>query len=201
MCSWRRTIWTLFLYNNLKLGPWQSLPLTWRRCPTNRQRLRRPLHKRRPSSVRCSREWFLASSSTRTSGVLPLMTSVLPVNVWNFYLFYWIADWIYFYYSTGALFGHSKEDYRSAVDGFGWWWTSTVLFCFGFVQTFYLFNSLKLLGHLLLVGNKIAREQKKMDADGYRVVINNGRNGCQSVYHLHLHFIGGKQLGWPPGTD
>ncbi|OZC06912.1 histidine triad domain protein [Onchocerca flexuosa] len=34
--------------------------------------------------------------------------------------------------------------------------------------------------------------------DGYRVVINNGKHGCQSVYHLHLHVLGGRQLGWPP---
>ena len=34
---------------------------------------------------------------------------------------------------------------------------------------------------------------------GYRVVVNDGEEGCQSVYHLHLHVIGGKQLSWPPG--
>ncbi|RYE83777.1 MAG: HIT domain-containing protein [Methanosarcinales archaeon] len=36
--------------------------------------------------------------------------------------------------------------------------------------------------------------------DGYRVVVNDGPKGCQSVYHLHLHIIGGKQLTWPPGS-
>ncbi|KAH9399245.1 hypothetical protein TYRP_018156 [Tyrophagus putrescentiae] len=56
-----------------------------------------------------------------------------------------------------------------------------------------------LLGHLLLVGNRIAREQKRMAADGYRVVINSGHNGFQTIYHLHLHFIGGRPLGWPFG--
>jgi histidine triad (HIT) family protein len=35
--------------------------------------------------------------------------------------------------------------------------------------------------------------------DGYRVVINNGKHGCQSVFHIHLHVLGGRQLGWPPG--
>ena len=57
----------------------------------------------------------------------------------------------------------------------------------------------QLLGHLLLVGNRIAREQKRMAADGYRVVINSGHNGFQTIYHLHLHFIGGRPLGWPFG--
>lgn len=37
--------------------------------------------------------------------------------------------------------------------------------------------------------------------DGFRVVINDGKHGCQSIHHLHLHFIAGKQFGWPPGTD
>jgi len=53
-----------------------------------------------------------------------------------------------------------------------------------------------LLGHLLLV----AKEQgDKLLKNGYRVVINNGPDGCQSVYHLHIHVLGGRQLGWPPG--
>uniref|UniRef100_A0A182PQ92 HIT domain-containing protein n=1 Tax=Anopheles epiroticus TaxID=199890 RepID=A0A182PQ92_9DIPT len=54
-----------------------------------------------------------------------------------------------------------------------------------------------LLGHLMLVGKKVAAEQGL--EDGYRVVINDGKNGAQSVYHLHLHFLGGRQLKWPPG--
>ena len=54
-----------------------------------------------------------------------------------------------------------------------------------------------LLGHLLLVAGKVAK-QLKLD-EGFRVVINDGKFGCQSVYHLHLHVLGGKQLGWPPG--
>ena len=45
---------------------------------------------------------------------------------------------------------------------------------------------------------EIAR-QEKLEA-GFRVVINDGVQGCQSIYHLHLHIIGGKQLSWPPGT-
>jgi diadenosine tetraphosphate (Ap4A) HIT family hydrolase len=42
-------------------------------------------------------------------------------------------------------------------------------------------------------------KQEKLE-EGYRVVINDGPKGCQSVYHLHLHIVGGKQLTWPPGT-
>ena len=55
-----------------------------------------------------------------------------------------------------------------------------------------------LVGHLLSVANKVAKEVKQMN-NGYRLVINNGVEGCQSVYHLHVHVIGGKQLSWPPG--
>jgi histidine triad (HIT) family protein len=54
-----------------------------------------------------------------------------------------------------------------------------------------------LLGHLLLVANKVAKEQGL--AKGYRIVINNGVEGAQSVYHLHVHVLGGRQLTWPPG--
>jgi len=54
-----------------------------------------------------------------------------------------------------------------------------------------------LLGHLLVVAKKCAREEGL--AKGYRVVINNGVEGCQSVYHLHIHVLGGRQLTWPPG--
>ena len=54
-----------------------------------------------------------------------------------------------------------------------------------------------LLGHLLFVAAKIARE-KGLDA-GYRVVINTGADGGQTVDHLHLHLLGGRSLSWPPG--
>ncbi|XP_011206423.1 adenosine 5'-monophosphoramidase HINT1 [Bactrocera dorsalis] len=55
----------------------------------------------------------------------------------------------------------------------------------------------QLLGHLMLVGAKVAKD---LGLDkGYRVVINNGQHGAQSVYHLHLHFLGGRQMQWPPG--
>ncbi|KAL7677749.1 hypothetical protein ACOME3_003986 [Neoechinorhynchus agilis] len=55
-----------------------------------------------------------------------------------------------------------------------------------------------LLGHLLNVASKIAIEEEKLN-NGFRVVINDGKHGCQSVYHLHLHVLGGRQLNWPPG--
>lgn len=54
-----------------------------------------------------------------------------------------------------------------------------------------------LLGHCMYVAQMVAK-QEKLDK-GFRVVINDGVDGCQSVYHLHLHVIGGQQLTWPPG--
>ncbi|CAF1067992.1 unnamed protein product [Adineta steineri] len=56
----------------------------------------------------------------------------------------------------------------------------------------------QLLGHLLLVAAQVAKKEG-LEKDGYRLVINNGRNGGQSVYHLHVHVLGGRQLEWPPG--
>lgn len=54
-----------------------------------------------------------------------------------------------------------------------------------------------LLGHLLIVARKVAKQQG-LD-DGYRLVVNDGKHGAQSVFHLHLHVLGGRQLQWPPG--
>ncbi|MGD1898664.1 MAG: histidine triad nucleotide-binding protein [Phormidesmis sp.] len=54
-----------------------------------------------------------------------------------------------------------------------------------------------LLGHLLFAVSEIAREQQL--EKGYRVVINTGDDGGQTVFHLHLHLLGGRALGWPPG--
>lgn len=54
-----------------------------------------------------------------------------------------------------------------------------------------------LLGHLLTTVRRVA---KSLDLEeGYRVVINDGINGAQSVYHLHIHILGGRQMNWPPG--
>ena len=55
----------------------------------------------------------------------------------------------------------------------------------------------KLLGHLLWAATEIARE--KGLAAGYRVVINTGPDGGQTVDHLHIHLLGGRSLAWPPG--
>lgn len=54
-----------------------------------------------------------------------------------------------------------------------------------------------LLGHCMYVAQMVAKQEKL--EKGFRVVINDGVDGCQSVYHLHLHVIGGQQLSWPPG--
>ncbi|MFM7243701.1 MAG: histidine triad nucleotide-binding protein [Planctomycetaceae bacterium] len=53
------------------------------------------------------------------------------------------------------------------------------------------------LGHLVLVATRLAR--KLGLGDGYRLVVNCGRDGGQSVDHLHVHLLGGRPLGWPPG--
>ena len=54
-----------------------------------------------------------------------------------------------------------------------------------------------LLGHLLLVAGEVARSAGIGDA--FRTVINHGADAGQSVFHLHVHVIGGRDLGWPPG--
>ncbi len=54
-----------------------------------------------------------------------------------------------------------------------------------------------LLGHLLWAAAEIARA--KSLARGYRVVINTGEDGGQTVDHLHVHLLGGRSLAWPPG--
>jgi histidine triad (HIT) family protein len=54
-----------------------------------------------------------------------------------------------------------------------------------------------LLGHLLLTVQRIAVQEGL--TQGYRTVINTGEDGGQTVYHLHLHLLGGRSLAWPPG--
>lgn len=54
-----------------------------------------------------------------------------------------------------------------------------------------------LLGHLLLTAAKLARDLNL--AKGFRIVVNNGPDGGESVPHLHVHLLGGRALGWPPG--
>jgi histidine triad (HIT) family protein len=55
-----------------------------------------------------------------------------------------------------------------------------------------------LLGSLLLAGAELARNERIAES-GYRLVINSGDNAGQSVGHIHLHVLGGRQLHWPPG--
>lgn len=55
----------------------------------------------------------------------------------------------------------------------------------------------ELLGELLLAAAEVARREG-IDRSGYRLVINNGPHGGQSVDHLHVHVLGGEPLGWPP---
>ena len=55
-----------------------------------------------------------------------------------------------------------------------------------------------LMGELMLACAEVARREG-LDADGYRVVTNIGRNGGQSVFHLHFHVLGGRPMRWPPG--
>ena len=56
-----------------------------------------------------------------------------------------------------------------------------------------------LLAHMLLTVKKIASEQGL--ENGYRVVINTGEDGGQSVHHLHMHILGKKAMGWPPYAE
>jgi histidine triad (HIT) family protein len=54
-----------------------------------------------------------------------------------------------------------------------------------------------LLGYLMVAAAKIAREEKL--SKGYRIVVNTGDDGGQTVNHLHLHLLGGRHMNWPPG--
>lgn len=56
----------------------------------------------------------------------------------------------------------------------------------------------KLLGHLLLKAAEVA-EKAGLKNSGYRLVINNGADGGESVPHLHCHIMGGRRMAWPPG--
>ena len=56
----------------------------------------------------------------------------------------------------------------------------------------------KLIGHLLLKAAAVAA-QLGLDKSGYRLVINSGPDGGESVPHLHCHILGGRKMSWPPG--
>lgn len=53
-----------------------------------------------------------------------------------------------------------------------------------------------LLGHLLI---KVGTVAEQLGLQGFRVVVNNGEEAGQTVFHLHLHILGGRSLAWPPG--
>lgn len=55
-----------------------------------------------------------------------------------------------------------------------------------------------LLGHLQLVAAQLARERRIAES-GYRTVLNTGRGAGQSIFHIHLHLLGGRGMRWPPG--
>jgi histidine triad (HIT) family protein len=59
-------------------------------------------------------------------------------------------------------------------------------------------NDKALLGHMLTVVGRMAKEQG-IDGTGYRTVINTNAEAGQTVFHLHLHILGGRMLHWPPG--
>ncbi|MDT8427521.1 MAG: histidine triad nucleotide-binding protein [Pseudomonadales bacterium] len=56
----------------------------------------------------------------------------------------------------------------------------------------------QLMGRLLLKANTIAAAEGLAE-EGFRYVINTGDNGGQTVFHLHLHILGGRRMSWPPG--
>ena len=55
-----------------------------------------------------------------------------------------------------------------------------------------------LLGHLMVVARKVAYDEGILE-DGFRLVVNTGKSGGQTVPHLHIHILGGRPLSWPPG--
>ena len=59
-------------------------------------------------------------------------------------------------------------------------------------------NDKELMGHIILTATNLAKELN-IDKSGYRLVFNCNEDGGQSVYHIHLHLIGGRKLKWPPG--
>jgi len=56
----------------------------------------------------------------------------------------------------------------------------------------------ELIGHLFYTAKRVA-SLKKIEKDGFRMVINNGRNAGQLVFHIHFHLLSGRRFTWPPG--
>ena len=59
-------------------------------------------------------------------------------------------------------------------------------------------NNKEIIGHIFCVISKIAKD-KGCDKDGYRIINNIGKDGGQSVNHIHFHVLAGRSLQWPPG--
>lgn len=59
-------------------------------------------------------------------------------------------------------------------------------------------NDAELIGKMMLAAKNVAAEQGVAE-DGFRTTMNCNENGGQSVYHIHLHVLGGRALSWPPG--
>lgn len=59
-------------------------------------------------------------------------------------------------------------------------------------------NDAELIGHIMLTATEIARNED-LAADGYRLVWNCQKGAGQTVFHIHLHLLGGRDFGWPPG--
>lgn len=53
-----------------------------------------------------------------------------------------------------------------------------------------------IVGHCMRIAGEIGN---RLCPNGFRLVVNDGKAGCQTVYHLHIHILGGRQLTWPPG--
>jgi histidine triad (HIT) family protein len=54
------------------------------------------------------------------------------------------------------------------------------------------------LARMFAAANRVA-DERKIDREGYRLVLNTGPQAGQSVYHVHMHLLGGRSMGWPPG--
>ena len=59
-------------------------------------------------------------------------------------------------------------------------------------------SDINLAGEIILAAKKIAKDQR-VDSKGFRVVFNTNDDGGQTVYHIHMHIMGGRQMQWPPG--
>jgi histidine triad (HIT) family protein len=57
----------------------------------------------------------------------------------------------------------------------------------------------ELVGHLFFVARTIASQKAQKSDGGYRMIINNGRDAGQTVFHVHLHLLSGRRFHWPPG--